>query len=193
LKLNLGSGAGEGLYRNLEWINADLEGGQRVHVLCDGYQLPFDDNTFDEIHCIHLLEHLARDRWPVVLEEICRTLAIGGTVFIEVPDFIEEIKGLLKAYENGNVDSQHILRTGIWGKTEQSGMGHCFGFDERLLLKAIETVGLNKVERVTDSKKIEFSHSRRMPVILVKAIKSRHSDLDIRSWSIDKLRERFWV
>jgi ubiquinone/menaquinone biosynthesis C-methylase UbiE len=81
-RLNLGCG------RDIRsgWINLDcakLPGVDVVHDLAV-LPLPFEDNTFDKILCMDVLEHL--DYIPV-LRDIHRILKPNGIVEIRVPHF----------------------------------------------------------------------------------------------------------
>ncbi len=81
-KLNLGCGTIilEG------WVNLDIAqmpGVDVVHNIED-LPLPFPDNSFDEILCQFILEHV---NWVPVLKDINRILKPGGKVKILVPHF----------------------------------------------------------------------------------------------------------
>lgn len=53
-------------------------------------EIPFDDNTFDMIFAIHILEHVEND--TKALNELYRVLKPGGTILLQTPhsDQIEE-------------------------------------------------------------------------------------------------------
>lgn len=81
-KLNLGCGNDirEG------WVNldiADLPGVDIVHDL-NVLPLPFADESFDEILCLDVLEHVD---YPILLKECHRILRGNGRIRIEVPHF----------------------------------------------------------------------------------------------------------
>ncbi len=81
-KLNLGCGTDikEG------WVNLNivqLPGVDVVHDI-EKLPLPFADNSFDEILCQDILEHV---EYIPVLKDIHRILASGGKVHIRVPHF----------------------------------------------------------------------------------------------------------
>jgi ubiquinone/menaquinone biosynthesis C-methylase UbiE len=68
------------------WVNldiVDLPGVDIVHDLTK-LPLPFEDNSFDEILCKFILEHVD---WPPLLKEINRILAPGGSLEVHVPHF----------------------------------------------------------------------------------------------------------
>lgn len=59
-----------------------LAGVDVVHDL-NGVPYPFKDNTFNEVHCYHILEHL--DDLMLVMKEIYRISNNGAKIFIRVP------------------------------------------------------------------------------------------------------------
>jgi SAM-dependent methyltransferase len=81
-KLNIGCGNDikEG------FINLDITQLPGVDVVCDieNSLLPFENNTFEYIMCIDVLEHVD---YPKVLKEIHRILKPDGIVEIRVPHF----------------------------------------------------------------------------------------------------------
>ncbi len=81
-KLNLGCGTDirDG-YINLDI--APLNGVDIVHNIESG-PLPFADETFEEVLCLDILEHL---EYVPVLKEIHRILKKNGKVIIRVPHF----------------------------------------------------------------------------------------------------------
>lgn len=81
-KLNVGCGADirEG-YINLDLAN--LPGVNVVHDI-ELFPYPFESDTFDEILCQDVLEHV---EYIPVLKELHRILKKGGTLTIRVPHF----------------------------------------------------------------------------------------------------------
>jgi SAM-dependent methyltransferase len=64
------------------YVTADVEPG-RADVAADIEVLPFEDDSFDAILCIHVLEHVADDR--NAMRELRRVLRPGGWAVIQVP------------------------------------------------------------------------------------------------------------
>ena len=80
-KLNLGCGTDI----RPDYVNLDsvvLKGVDMVHNL-DSFPYPFEDNTFDEIVAINVLEHLPDT--IKVMEELWRICRNGAKVIIRVP------------------------------------------------------------------------------------------------------------
>jgi SAM-dependent methyltransferase len=64
------------------YVTADVEPG-RADVAADIEALPFEDDSFDAILCVHVLEHVADDR--AAMRELRRVLRPGGWAVIQVP------------------------------------------------------------------------------------------------------------
>lgn len=81
-KLNIGCGSNirEG------WVNLDITNQPGVDVVHDieNLPLPFADDSFDEILCQDILEHV---EYLPVIKDIYRILAQDGAVHIRVPHF----------------------------------------------------------------------------------------------------------
>lgn len=83
MKLDLGCGM-----RKAEgWVGVDIRKFEGVdHVLNIGKdKLPFDDDTFDEVKAIHLLEHLYPEELFFCVDEVWRVTKPTGFFHIEVP------------------------------------------------------------------------------------------------------------
>ena len=77
MKLNLG--CGKQMMKGKNWINLDYHNVHRADVIhnLEVFPYPFKNNTFNEIHCSHVLEHL--NNLVRVMEElhrICKNKAI---------------------------------------------------------------------------------------------------------------------
>jgi predicted SAM-dependent methyltransferase len=85
MKLNLG--AGKDVKLGYGWINHDivkLPFIDKVHDL-DKRPWPFLDDTFDEVICSHVLEHV--DDLPATMKELRRVCELGARIRIRVPHF----------------------------------------------------------------------------------------------------------
>jgi predicted SAM-dependent methyltransferase len=171
VKLNIGSGFSRGRYKSSEWVNFDLYQNESVNVQGDMFRLPFADNTFDEIHCIHVLEHLTRDKHLLALQEILRVLSKTGNSYVEVPDFKEIVCRLTKAWDVGAKEEIHKWRTSIFGKTERPGMAHHMGFDYDMLAGLHEEAGFKDITGLTNKEDMISGHYRQEPVLLIRGNK----------------------
>jgi SAM-dependent methyltransferase len=67
---------------NLDYVSADLEPGAAM-TAADLERLPFEDERFDRVLCVHVLEHVTND--GAALRELRRVLAPGGEAIVMVP------------------------------------------------------------------------------------------------------------
>lgn len=166
-KLNIGSSIPKGIYRE-GWINLDPYKFKHVNVLGSALQLPFKENSIDLIHCVHVLEHVTRDKNIIMLSEMARVLTPGGEAYVEVPDFENIIHNLSLAFEYEKTDMIHKWTTSIYGKNERSGMAHYWGFTFYLLKNKMIEAGFSHVSRHHD---MISEHYRQEPVLLVRGVK----------------------
>src|SRR5690606_30945435 len=83
-RLNLGCGTD---IRGDGWVNLDIVKLDGVDVVHDVAQVPypFENDTFDEILCQDILEHIGD--LGAVMMELRRILKPGGRLHIQVPHF----------------------------------------------------------------------------------------------------------
>jgi predicted SAM-dependent methyltransferase len=169
MKLNAGSSCTRGIYKKDDsWVNLDIVKSRGVNTLGDILRLPFKDDSFEVIHCVHVLEHLTRDRHLPALQEFLRVLKPNGECYVEVPDFQATIHRLAAAYERDDKTAIHIWRTSIYGKTERPGMAHHFGFDAATLGGLFFEAGFGVV---TLRDEMISPHYLQEPVLLIRGMK----------------------
>ncbi len=171
MKLNVGCSWPNGKYKSDEWINFDLVANERVNVRGTALQLPFKTGSIDEIHIVHVLEHMTRDKYPLVICELYRVLKEGGACYVETPDFRGTVERLQQAFENTDTEAIHIFTTSIYGKNERAGMSHFWGFYEGLLRREMRHQGFDKVESLTDKDDMISTHYKQEPILLVRGVK----------------------
>ena len=172
MKLQVGCSEVRGKYKQDEWVNLDIKDHDGVAVIADASEcIPFEANTFDEIHCIHVLEHVTRDKYHSMLREMHRVLKPGGHLYVETPDFRGTIARLQDAFEQSDADAIHVWTTSVYGKNERPGMAHYMGFYEGLLRREFRHQGFDKVERLTETKDMISTHYKQEPVLLVRGTK----------------------
>lgn len=173
MNLQVGSGdhkVGPSLYKCEDWVNVDIITVRGINVKATGTLLPFKNNSFEEVHCFHVLEHVTRDKYVSMLSEMYRVLRPGGCLYVEVPDFQGTIKCLTDAFAIGDTRAIHVWTTSVYGKNERDGMAHHWGFYEGLLRREFRSVGFAKVDRIVEDMP-SASHWRIEPVLLVKGEK----------------------
>ena len=167
MKLNIGASDPEGKYKR-GWINLDLVRHDRIQVQGSAFKLPFLNDSVDEIHCIHVLEHVTRDKQHPMLKEMHRVLKPGASAFIEVPNLIEVSRKMLEAYDNKNYEQARIWTVSVYGKSERQGMAHHWGFSSIYLEYKLIHAGF---KRSVQQYVMISSHYKQEPVLLFKATK----------------------
>lgn len=174
MKLQVGSGdhkVAPARYKRADWINIDIITVPGINVKGDGSLLPFKDNVFDEVHCIHVLEHVTRDKYKPMLAEMYRVLKPGKHLYVETPDFRGTIEKLQQAFEHTDTKAIHVWTTSVYGKNERKGMQHHWGFYEELLCNEFHICGFNAVERLIKKDDMISPHWSQEPVLLVRGMK----------------------
>lgn len=82
LKLNLGSGA----ERVDDFVNLDLY-DETADVRADICELPYANDSVDEILALQVIEHVHYAKSSQMFEEMYRVLKPGGFAIVETPDF----------------------------------------------------------------------------------------------------------
>lgn len=162
--LQIGSSKPRGIYREPRWVNVDIITHRpRGHfVQGDGAELPFADRQFRQIHAIHVLEHLPRDRHLPMLREIARVLHRDGSAWIEVPDFLSVVRMLVDAASRGQHEETRIRTVGVFGKGRHEGDFHHWGFAPWYLEALIREAGMEPQR----SHEMISGHHRQEPVLL---------------------------
>lgn len=177
MKLNVGSGVPRGIYEGQEWVNVDPA---RIRDTIPAYitALPFRDSSFEEIHCIHVFEHLPRNQQKDALSEMARVLSPGGSLWLEVPDFIEQCRQLVYAFDNPQAsrkqqkESIRVKTVGIYGRQYHDGDFHHYGFYPDLLKSMLmEVHDWKRIDHLKGHEAMISNHYVYEPVILINAIK----------------------
>ncbi len=71
----------------VEYVSADIDPA-RAMVQMDITDIQYPDNTFDIIHCSHVLEHVPDD--IQAMRQLCRVLKHGGYAIVSVPTTAKE-------------------------------------------------------------------------------------------------------
>jgi hypothetical protein len=167
IKLNLGCGSN--ILESYENIDRYVENSNVKNY--DILNLPFPDNSVDEILAEHLVEHLSFAEEKLFFCEAKRVLAEWGVLKIEVPDiewvFSEFIKQKdlfhdfyqVGAYDHyfgngpGGDNKWGVLTTHIWGNQNGVGQFHKNGYTEKKCLRIGELMGFRSSKIKRDFKK----------------------------------------
>lgn len=173
-KLNIGCSTPKGQYRQDDWYNIDIapEFTKQDNVYKgDIRDIPFNDDVFEQIYAVHILEHVARQDHVQAAKEVLRVLKPGGVAWIEVPDFEATVYQLSRSFRRGDRKRIHKWTTSVYGKNRFVGDQHRWGLDEQYLLELLRDTGFRKIQRITGEKRMISLHYTQEPVLLMKATK----------------------
>lgn len=144
IKLNLGCGDDymEG------WINVDAFNKNRVDADFDITDIPYNDNTVDEIKAFHIIEHFPWTQANRNIREWHRVLKPGGRLWLETPDFAASCKEFAAAS-----DQQRLLLRGHFfaHAGDAPGQQHYFLYTEFELRHELVSTGFKIINRIPPS------------------------------------------
>ena len=130
------------------YVNIDLrmvDGVTDVIASCDN--LPYSENTVDEIVSYHLIEHFDEPEAKKILGHWHSLLKDGGICIIETPDVIEMARKMISVHE-----TMQMVRPGyIYGCHDKAGRetivndNHKWGYTQESLRKYLLEVGFKYV------------------------------------------------
>lgn len=107
-----------------------------INVVADARDIPIDDNIYDEILAVNILEHFNRNETVVVLKEWRRVLKPSGKITVLVPNII----GIFAAFiAEQDADEEFIER--LYGTQDYPENYHYNGFTKKTLAKALQDAG----------------------------------------------------
>jgi len=131
IKLNIGCGnAIEPGYINIDRYNNT----GNIDMNADLAELPFKNNSVDEIYTSHVFEHINLTKIYGVVEEWKRVLKIGGKLNLHLPDLETEVKKWLEAPDDKKWFEVHR----IFGGQTHEGNAHYCGFNCNSLKSFLE-------------------------------------------------------
>lgn len=112
------------------YLNVDLNPIDSRVMAANALNLPFKENSIEEIFCSHFAEHLTIPELQVALHEWKRVLIPGGDLIIIVPDIQEISKCWVKAQV---AEKMGWWNPAIFGSHRGPGQIHMCGLDESIL------------------------------------------------------------
>lgn len=142
-RLDIGAGTNPFKPEDPEWEHLDARPIFHIEHICDmqSEDMPFKDNTFDELRAYSILEHVTFRRVPFVLSEWFRILKPGGKITIVVP----YIDGILRG-RAANATSDHDFMGYLGGDQDYPQNFHIAHFDRQLLDKRLKEAGFTNLE-----------------------------------------------
>ena len=127
LRLNLGSGT----HHLKGFVNIDSQPGLG-DLEADILDLPYEDNSVDEIYAGHVLEHLFWGQRDPAFEEWKRVLKPGGVITITVPDVVKAVE-----LYNANMFTYRQLNDAIYGNEGDDDPGPMEGLHKMLVTEGM--------------------------------------------------------
>jgi predicted SAM-dependent methyltransferase len=139
------------------WLNTDLSPVSDSVVFLNAVK-PFliDDNTFDYIHCEHLIEHISWQEGMAMLRECHHILKPGGTIRIATPD-LEVICHLvdkdpfgekyIKWVTDKYLEGISVYKASFAINNAFTNWGHRFLYDSDTLKMALSDAGFVNIRR----------------------------------------------
>jgi len=104
-RLNLGCGQA-----NYHWyINVDLVQWPHLHIQALGQRLPFCSESFDEVLCTDVIEHLSFEDGQRLLKEVGRILYHGRHLILVTPDLDNIVRAYRSHFATHDQIIQHLL------------------------------------------------------------------------------------
>jgi len=149
IKLNIGAG------RNLlptedGWINIDaIQWDDRIQLVIDleKNDLPYDDDSVDEIYMADFLEHLCRDRQLPFLQDVFRVMKKGAKFFMQLPDMGTAAERYCGTLENPSelqydIDGAKLAEITYGGQDYEYNY-HKWGYDQDSLRRTLQELGFS--------------------------------------------------
>lgn len=134
IKLNLG--CGDMILEGYD--NIDLYNEKDGIIKMDIRNLNYQDNSVDEIMCVHAFEHLSPYDVYNTLKEWYRVLKPYGKLIIELPDIL----GICQEFITADKTKRYELLNCIYGTT-QINHPHLFGWYDEILIDHLKTAGFS--------------------------------------------------
>ena len=137
LKVNLGSG----VHPWPGFVNVDLNGEADINAPVN--KLPFDDGEVEELHAIHLFEHLHRAESVFVLAEWRRVLKSGGRLVLELPSLDKIVRMISEG-----VEDRRLTIMGLYGDPNdpKPDMLHKWGWSNKEIMEVLLSAGFKDIK-----------------------------------------------
>jgi len=122
-----------------------------VKYVSDVRNLPFRDQTVDELAARHVIEHFTREEAIDVLREWRRVLKPGAPITIWCPNLIYIAEQYLQLPDiDKNPERKYHLLGWLYGEQNYEGNFHYFAYDLWLLTDFLKRAGFERVEPLHD-------------------------------------------
>jgi len=80
VKIDIGCGKN----KKAGFIGVDIDPDSDADVIASALNLPFDDDSIDEVYSSHLVEHFTPEEAHIFFNEIYRVLKKGGKIYLKI-------------------------------------------------------------------------------------------------------------
>lgn len=138
-------GAGE--RRVKDAVHHDVQRLPGIDIVCEFWELAeyVKEDSCDEIHMTHVLEHFPMQETSAVLYQLKKLLKPEGRMYIEVPNFKWHAQEILL-----NPHNRQVVEYAFGGQHNQWDY-HYNGFTPEILKEDLEHVGLKVIELYPNS------------------------------------------
>lgn len=148
IRLDIGCGTKDE-WKPGDWVRVDPY-VQEADIRKPAWNLPFTDDSVDEIHSSHTLEHLYKRQVSPTLKEWYRVLKPGGKLTLLVPDLVWCCNWWLSHQTTGwDLDI-------IYGGQSRRGEAHHTGFNFEIMKEYLHQAGF----KILKSEELE-THSQK--------------------------------
>jgi GT2 family glycosyltransferase/predicted SAM-dependent methyltransferase len=140
LRLNLGCGT----FHLEGFVNVDMQEAVRPDLVCDILDLPYEEESVDEIYAGHILEHFDWKDGEVALHYWMTLLKPGGKISVCVPD----IDYLMKEYVANPSPEKLRELNDLYIYSYCQVSPHKYAYSAALLKEAMETAGFVDLKRM---------------------------------------------
>lgn len=144
MKLNIGCGE-----TKLEgFINIDMEPSAMPDLIVDirTGKLPYEDNSVEEIYCIHNIEHIEYRLQRQVLTEMWRVLEKDGKLILAYPEFEKCAENFIKNYKG----MKDFFRATLYGLQRYQGDYHVTPMVTSDLIDSLLSIGFTSIQHTPE-------------------------------------------
>ena len=144
-KLEIGSGNKP----SPDYLHFDIRKMEGTDIVGDARELPFEDNSFEEILSRFFLEHVHRTDAKKALKEMVRVLIPGGKLKIIVPN----IAYFCKLFTTETGQKKEWALNKIYGFENYPEDLHYFGYDFDILSEYLKEAGFINIKQIESKEK----------------------------------------
>lgn len=154
LKIEIGGGKKK---RGDGYQCCDIRDIAGVEHVCAADNLPFENNSVDEVYSRHIIEHFTLQEFLQVLVEWNRVLKVGGTLYIICPNLLWHLQQILTGDHQSLYRKEPGQNDRYWGFGSLFGWQqdeydvHKFGYYFELLRDVLQEAGFAEIKNLTNT------------------------------------------